>query len=148
MRAFLSGIPADSYAVHVAERIGLTDIPVKSNFALAFESAFRPAEPSGSRELRARARPPEKAVVEEAARGNGGRFRRSGLRRKKIDAASEARDGMTCARDRKTRGGRRLPALLRMLPRQGGGEDRRIRLLPDFAASALSGVCVVSSSAA
>lgn len=68
MRAFLSGIPADSYAVHVVERLGLTGIPVKWNFALAFESALRPAEPSGPREIRARARPPEKAVVEEAAR--------------------------------------------------------------------------------
>lgn len=148
MREFLADNSADSYAVYVSERVGLTDIPVKSNFALAFEEALRRAEPSGLRELLSRARPPEKAIVEEALDATMEVDIEEAACVEKIGAALETRDARACARDREARGDLRFPALQRTLRQEGGRADRRIRLLRDFAASTLSGGCVVSLLAA
>ena len=148
MREFLAGIPPDGYAVYVSERVGLSDIPVKSNFALAFESALRREGPSGLRELLSRARPPEKEIVEEALDTALEVDVDEAISVGKIDAAPAIGDGKACARERKARGDGRFTTLRRTLRQQGGREDRRMRLLRDFAASTFSGGCVVSLLAA
>lgn len=119
VRAFLAGIPRDSYATYVAERTGLLDIPVKTTFALAFEEALRKAEPSALRALIARTRPVERAIVEEAIAASEGR----------VVAFSEL--GADVAQNA------RLQMLEQSL-QQGGRDDRRVLLLRDFAASTLS----------
>lgn len=66
MKAFLAKAPRDAYVTYVAERVGLSDLPFKTTFALAFDDALRQADPSALRALVARARPVERAIVEQA----------------------------------------------------------------------------------
>lgn len=120
LRAFLSDAPQDSYSTYVSERAGLSDVPFKTTFAIAFEDALEKAEPSALRALVARARPMEQAIVQEAVAVSEGR----------VVAFSEFFAG--AERDE------RLQTLERTLRQQGGREDRRTVLLRDFAASTLS----------
>ena len=120
LRALLADTPQDSYATYVSERAGLSDVPFKTTFAMAFEDALEKAEPSAIRALIARARPMERAVVEEAVAVSEGR----------VVAFSEF--FADAERDE------RLQTLERTLQQQGGRKDRRTVLLRDFAASTLS----------
>lgn len=120
LRVFLADTPQDSYATYVSERAGLSDIPFKTTFAIAFEDALEKAEPSALRALVARGRPMERAIVEEAVAVSEGR----------VVAFSEFL--ADAERDE------RLQNLERTLQQQGGSEDRRTLLLRDFAASTLS----------
>ncbi|MFD2249553.1 hypothetical protein FHS82_004003 [Pseudochelatococcus lubricantis] len=120
LRAFLSDAPQDSYSTYVSERAGLSDVPFKTTFAIAFEDALEKAEPSALRALVARGRPMERAIVEEAVAVSEGR----------VVAFSEF--FADAERDE------RLQTLERTLQQQGGREDRRTLLLRDFAASTLS----------
>ncbi|KNG95081.1 tetratricopeptide repeat protein [Pseudaestuariivita atlantica] len=120
LRAFLADTPQDSYATYVSERAGLTDVPFKTTFATAFEDALEKAEPSAMRALIARARPMERAIVEEAFAVSEGR----------VVAFSEFFAD--------AEGDERLQTLERTLGQEGGRADRRTLLLRDFAASTLS----------
>lgn len=120
LRAFLSDMPQDSYATYVSERAGLSDIPFKATFGIAFEDALKKAEPSALRALVTRARPMERAIIEEAVAVSEGRV---------VPFSDFFADG---ERDE------RLQILERTLQQQGGRKDRRTVLLRDFAASTLS----------
>lgn len=120
LRAFLLDAPQDSYSTYVSERAGLSDVPFKTTFAIAFEDALEKAEPSALRALVARGRPVERAIVEEAVAVSEGR----------VVAFSEF--FADAERDE------RLQTLERTLQQQGGRGDRRTLLLRDFAASTLS----------
>ncbi len=120
LRAFLSDAPQDSYSTYVSERAGLSDIPFKTTFAIAFEDALERADPSALRALVARGRPMERAIVEEAVAVSEGR----------VVAFSDF--FADAERDE------RLRTLERTLQQQGGGGDRCTLLLRDFAASTLS----------
>jgi len=120
VRAFLADQPADAYVTYVAERTGVRDTPVKTTFALAFDEALRMAEPSALRALVARARPIEKALVEEAVALAEGRV---------IPFAKPLTYGAQADR---------LGHLEQSLDQLHGAQGPRIRLLRDFAASALS----------
>lgn len=120
VRSFLTESPHDSYATYVAERVGLSDIPVKTTFPLAFEDALHKGEPSALRALIARARPMEQAIVKEAIAASEGR----------VIAFSE----LWADAERHVR----LQTLERTLQQDGGRKDRRTLLLRDFAASTLS----------
>jgi tetratricopeptide (TPR) repeat protein len=56
VRAILDQAPADSYLSYVAERTGISNLPFKTTFAMAFDEALRDASPSALRALIARAR--------------------------------------------------------------------------------------------
>ena len=144
MRAFLADTPTDSYAVYVADRVGLSDIPLKSNFALAFEEALRVAEPSALQALLAKARPIDKAIVEEALGAIADKD--TGI----VGAVclDEGDVGEVNAPQPVARGNERLQMLKRALRQRGRREDRRLRLLRDFSASTLSSGSVVSLLAA
>ena len=153
MRAFLSELPTDGYAVYLANRVGLSNDPLDTNFALAFEDALRKAEPSAWSALLARARPSEKVIVLEALEGavDMKSVNESVLDGTDIDMAVvmdadsvRARSGSIpdIGRDARFR------ALQGALRQRGGREDRRIRLLRDFAASTLSSGSGVSLLAA
>lgn len=129
LRAFLADTPQDSYATYVSERAGLSDVPFKTNFAIAFEDALEQAEPSALRALVAHARPMERAIIEEAVAVSEGRV----VPFSEFFADAE--------RDE------RVQTLERTLKQQGGRGDRRTLLLRDFAASTLS-TSVVSLMAA
>lgn len=73
VRAFLDQAPADSYLTYVAERTGVSNLPLKTTFAIAFDEALRDASPSALRGLIARARPIEKPLVEQAIALSEGR---------------------------------------------------------------------------
>jgi len=73
VRTFLAEASPDSYLTYVAERAGVSNLPLKTTFALAFEEALRDASPSGLRGLIARARPIEKLLVEQAIAVSEGR---------------------------------------------------------------------------
>ena len=120
LRAFLADTPQDSYATYVSERAGLSEVPFKTTFAIAFEDALEKAEPSALRALVARGRPMERAIVEKALAVSEGR----------IVAFSEF--FADAERDE------RMQALERTLQQEGGRGDRHTVLLRDFAASTLS----------
>lgn len=120
LRAFLSDAPQDSYSTYVSERAGLSDIPFKTTFAIAFEDALERADPSALRALVARGRPVERAIVEEAVAVSEGR----------VVAFSDF--FADAERDE------RLQTLERTLGQEGGRADRRTLLLRDFGASTLS----------
>ena len=139
MRAFLDALPTDGYAVYLANRVGLSSSPLDTNFALAFEDALRKAETSAWQKLLARARPSEKAIVLEALDGipDDGR---------EIDKTVAIDEDRNCDRSESRSSARtdlRFRRLQLALRQQGGREDRRIRLLRDFAASTLSSGSVV-----
>lgn len=149
MRSFLAETPTDSYAVYVANRIGLSGFPLKTNFALAFEDALRQAGISALYALLAKARPIDKAVVVEALGAT--------MDAKVVDeadvanvvtSADEGAVGEACALRRDAKGDGRFLMLKRALRQQGGREDRRILLLRDYVASSLSSGSVVSLLAA
>ena len=73
VRAFLSSEPSESYLTYVGERTGVTDLPLKTTFALAFDQALREASPSALRGLISRARPIERPLIEEAIALSEGR---------------------------------------------------------------------------
>lgn len=73
VRAFLNHAPADSYLTYVAERTGISNLPFKTTFAMAFDHALRDASPSAWRGLIARARPMEMPLVEQAIALSEGR---------------------------------------------------------------------------
>lgn len=73
VRTFLDRAPPDSYLTYVAERAGISNLPFKTTFAMAFDEALRDASPSALRALIARARPMEKPVVEQAIALSEGR---------------------------------------------------------------------------
>jgi tetratricopeptide (TPR) repeat protein len=73
VRAFLAQAPADSYVTYVSERTGVSNLPVKTTFALAFDQALRDASPSALRGLIARARSIERPLVDEAIAISEGR---------------------------------------------------------------------------
>ena len=149
MRSFLAEMPTDSYAVYVANRIGLSGVPLKTNFALAFEDALRQAELSALHALLAKARPIDKAVVEEAV---GATMDAKDVEEADVvNVATGADEGNVveaCAPRRDAKGDGRFLMLKRVLRQQGGREDRRILLLRDYAASSLSSGSVVSLLAA
>ena len=149
MRSVLAEMPTDSYAVYVANRIGLSGVPLKTNFALAFEDALRQAELSALHALLAKARPIDKAVVEEAVGAT--------MDAKDVDeddvvnvatGADEGNFVEACAPRRDAKGDGRFLMLKSALRQRGGREDRRIILLRDYAASSLSSGSVVSLLAA
>jgi hypothetical protein len=73
VRAFLEQAPADSYLSYVAERTGISNLPFKTTFAMAFDEALRVASPSALRALIARARPMERQLVDQAIALSEGR---------------------------------------------------------------------------
>ena len=132
IRSFLAGQSYDSYAIYVLERIGRSDMAFDTNFALQFEKAVRKSEPSSLRALISRKRPYlEKALVEEAIAAGEGR----------VVAMTDLRHGTARSLER-------IRTLRSTLRQEGGREDRRTRLLRDFAASTLSSGSVVSLMAA
>ena len=139
MRAFLDALPTDGYAVYLANRLGLSSSPLDTNFALAFEDALRKAETSAWQKLLAKARPSEKAIVLEALDG----IPEDGSEIDKTVAIDEYRI-CDCSESRSSaRTDLRFRRLQLALRQQGGRQDRRIRLLRDFAASTLSSGSVV-----
>ena len=161
MRSFLAEMPTDSYTVYVANRIGLSGVPLKTNFALAFEDALRKADPSAMQALFAKARPLDKVVVEEAINATIDKVvvkeaLGATMEAKAFDDADNVNVGGADEGDidensdsrRDARGNERFLMLKRALRQQGGREDRRIRLLRDYAASSLSSGSVVSLLAA
>ena len=143
MRAFLAELPTDGYAVYLANRVGLLDAPLDTNFALAFENALRKSEPSALRTLLAKVRPSEKAIVLEALDGavDMKRVNGSAYDGAEIDKAAAIDDDLVRAGSgSRTVAGMdmRFRILQGELRQPGGCEDRRIRLLRDYAASTLS----------
>jgi tetratricopeptide (TPR) repeat protein len=129
VEAFLSDQPADAYVTYVAERTGVRDTRTNTTFALAFDEALRTGQPSALRALVARSRPIEKALVEEAIALSEGRvisFSKSGTRGAQAD---------------------RLDRLELSLDQLGGAVTPSVRLLRDFAASALSSSIAVLEAA-
>jgi len=118
--AFLQRTPQDSYVTYVSERAGLSNLPFKAAFGIAFDDALKKADPSALRALIGRARPIERALVEEAIAVSEGRV---------VPFSNFLADGV---RDE------RLQTLEKILQQQGGREKSRIILLRDFAASTLS----------
>ena len=153
MRAFLAELPTDGYAVYLANRVGLSNDPLDTNFALAFEEAIRKAEPSAWRALMARARPSEKAIVLESLEGA---VDMKSVNESVLDGTDIDKDVAMDADPVRARSGSlagiardaRFRALQDALRQRGGREDRRIRLLRDFAASTLSSGSAVSLLAA
>lgn len=120
VRAFLDQAPADSYLTYVAERTGISNLPFKTTFAMAFDEALRDSSPSALRGLIARARPMEKPLVEQAIALSEGRV---------VSFATSQAGGDASARFLK---------LAEVFARVGVSTERQNNLLRDVAASSLS----------
>ena len=148
MRSFLAKMPTDSYSVYVANRVGLSGVPLNTNFALAFEDALRKAVPSALRALLVKARPIDKVVVEAALGATMDATALDDADIVNVGGADEGDIDVNSASRRDVRVNERFLMLKRALRQQGGREDRRIRLLRDYVASSLSSGSVVSLLAA
>ena len=121
MRTFLAEASPDSYLTYVAERAGVSNLPLKTTFALAFDKAIRDASPSGLRGLIARARPMEKLLVEQAIAVSEGR----------VVAFAELGDNVANSP--------RIQTLDEVFAQSGDGAPERLNtLLRDVSASNLS----------
>lgn len=120
VRAFLEQAPADSYLTYVSERTGVSNLPFKMTFALAFDEALRDASPSALRGLIARARPMEKPLVEQAIAQSEGRVVSFTTPQAGVDASA------------------RFLKLVEVFAQVGVATERQSNLLRDVAASSLS----------
>lgn len=120
VRAFLDQAPADSYLTYVGERTGISNLPFKTTFAMAFDDALRDASPSALRGLIARARPMEKPLVEQAIALSEGRV---------VSFTTTQADGYASARFLK---------LAEVFAQVGVSTERQSNLLRDVAASYLA----------
>ncbi len=118
--SFMRNKDQSAYETYVAERVGASDLPFKTTFAIAFDHAIRKADPSALRDLIGRSRPLERSLIERAIAESEGKV---------VSFPGVLPD---------TKYNDRLQELNEALRQNGGCRRHRLLLLRDFAASDLS----------